>query len=304
MDQNNPIFRQVSLLVRTLPIVAEHECFALKGGTAINLFVRDLPRLSVDIDLAYLPVEDWQTSLKAIDQAILEIKSALESRLGAKIQATKLAGTDGHTGLVITLNKDKIKIEVTPVLRGSVHVSKVRPVRGQVEQRFGYAEMQVLSFEDLYGGKLCAALDRQHPRDLFDVKMLLENEGLSEELLKVFLVYLISHSRPMAELLHPNLLDITASYESEFEGMVITPVSQADLEQARLDLIDQIKNRLTDEDKQFLLSVKNREPNWAYLGLEHISALPAIRWKMQNLAKMDKKKHEQAVAKLEKVLYG
>ena len=50
--------RQAALLVRTIPLVDEERCFALKGGTAINLFVRDMPRLSVDIDLTYLPNHD------------------------------------------------------------------------------------------------------------------------------------------------------------------------------------------------------------------------------------------------------
>ncbi len=50
---NNPFTEQVRLLVALLPRVAKQECFALKGGTAINMFLRDMPRLSVDIDLAY-----------------------------------------------------------------------------------------------------------------------------------------------------------------------------------------------------------------------------------------------------------
>jgi predicted nucleotidyltransferase component of viral defense system len=68
---------QVSLLVRVLPLVAEENVFALKGGTAINLFVRDLPRLSVDIDLTYLPVEDRATSLANIDAAIRRIAAGI-----------------------------------------------------------------------------------------------------------------------------------------------------------------------------------------------------------------------------------
>lgn len=59
--------RQVELLVRTLPYIARHEAFALKGGTAINLFYREMPRLSVDIDLTYVPIEDRETTLKGID---------------------------------------------------------------------------------------------------------------------------------------------------------------------------------------------------------------------------------------------
>ena len=67
---------QVALLIRALPLVAEEPAFALKGGTAINLFVRDLPRLSVDIDLTYLPVED-----RAISVCHLETTPAPVKRL-------------------------------------------------------------------------------------------------------------------------------------------------------------------------------------------------------------------------------
>ena len=62
--------KQVALLVRVLPAVAAERCFALKGGTAINLFVRDLPRLSVDIDMTYVPVQSRAESLSAIDAAM------------------------------------------------------------------------------------------------------------------------------------------------------------------------------------------------------------------------------------------
>lgn len=65
--------KQVALLVRVLPAVAAERCFALKGGTAINLFVRDLPRLSVDIDMTYVPVQSRAESLSAIDAAMKRI---------------------------------------------------------------------------------------------------------------------------------------------------------------------------------------------------------------------------------------
>lgn len=69
---------QVALLIRILPFVAEEPDFALKGGTAINLFVRDMPRLSVDIDLTYLPVQDRKASLAAIDAAMKRIAALIE----------------------------------------------------------------------------------------------------------------------------------------------------------------------------------------------------------------------------------
>src|SRR5260370_18206595 len=71
--------KQVALLVRTLPLIAEEACFALKGGTAINLFIRDMPRLSVDIDLTYVPLQPYDTSLAAIDAAMGRIAARIKS---------------------------------------------------------------------------------------------------------------------------------------------------------------------------------------------------------------------------------
>ena len=79
-------------------------------------------------------------------------------------------------------------------------------------RRLGYAEMQVVALPDLYAGKIAAALDRQHPRDLFDILYLYENEGITDDLFKAFLVYLVSHNRPAHELLDPHLLDLESIY--------------------------------------------------------------------------------------------
>jgi predicted nucleotidyltransferase component of viral defense system len=196
--------QQVALLIRTIPFVAKEEAFALKGGMAINLFVRDMPRLSVDIDLTYLPVEDRTTSLAAIDAAMLQIKDRIEQGIpGAKVRPSRSADENIVTKLIVRAEDVQIKIEITPVLRGTVYDPVVMGVVPTVEDAFGFAEMQVVSFADLYAGKIVAALDRQHPRDLFDVRDLLAHEGINDELRRAFLVYMISHNRPMAEVLAP-----------------------------------------------------------------------------------------------------
>ncbi len=81
MIDSQPYRKQVSLLMRVLPIVAQEKCFALKGGTAINLFIRDMPRLSVDIDLAYLPVLPRDESLQEIDTALKNITTKIEKSI-------------------------------------------------------------------------------------------------------------------------------------------------------------------------------------------------------------------------------
>jgi len=175
-----------------------------------------------------------------------------------------------------------------------------------VEQEFGYAEIQVASLPDLYAGKICAALDRQHPRDLFDVKFLLENEGFTEDLRKTFLLFLISHQRPIAELLAPHRKDIRAIYVSEFMDMTAVNIHVEELEQARENLIALIHQQMTDDERNFLLSFKSRNPNWELLGLanvDEISRLPSVQWKLKNLIQMDGTKHQKALDKLRSVLF-
>ena len=184
--------RQVELLVRTLPHVAKERCFALKGGTAINLFVRNLPRLSVDLDLTYVPVADRAQSLADIEGALRRIGQRIrDASASARVQtgAPKEEGTINK--LFVREHDTQIKVEVTPVLRGCVFEPKERDVSEAVEEQFGFASIPVVSFPDLFAGKLVAALDRQHPRDLFDVNGLLSNEGIDDALRTAFIVYLV-----------------------------------------------------------------------------------------------------------------
>ena len=301
MDRNSIFYKQVQLLVRLLPIVNQEACFALKGGTAINLFVRDLPRLSIDIDLVYLPLDDRETALQNVRAALSRIAKKIKHDLPNSEIIAAHEGTDALR-LFVTLGDARVKIELSPVLRGSVFPPIIMDVKSSVEQEFGYAEMLVLSLPDLYAGKLCAALDRQHPRDLFDVKLLLENEGMSEELRKTFLVYLISHNRPISELIVPTRKNIHGIFEGEFANMTALPVTVEDLEKTREQFINTIRSSLTKQDKDFLLSFKAREPKWEQLGLDGVDQLPAVRWKLLNLQKMPKEKHDKALKALEEAL--
>lgn len=303
MDSTNPFYKQVGLLVQLLPIVGQQRCFALKGGTAINLFVRDLPRLSVDIDLAYLPMTDRDQALAEIDAALKAIAAEIGQRLP---DCTVTAQPNPGTGTLLKLNIEcsdaRVKIEVTPVLRGAVYEAEIRTVHTSVESQFGFAEVSLLSFNDLYAGKLCATLDRQHPRDLYDTLLLLDNEGISRDLIRAFIVYLIGHNRPMAELLAPRAKPLAEVYEAEFLGMAFDEVELDVLEATLPRLVETLIANLTDEDRAFLLSFKEGSPNWEHLGIPHIELLPAVRWKLLNLKRMNKKKRTEAIAKLEAVL--
>jgi len=302
MDRSSHYYKQVQLLMQVIPFVAEQKCFALKGGTAINLFVRDLPRLSVDIDLVYLPMKTRNEALVDICQALDVISVNIKRALPGTEIVEAYKDKKDALRLIVMRGGVQIKIELSPVLRGTVFEPVVMEVCNGVEEEFGFAEIAVVALPDLYAGKICAALDRQHPRDLFDVKLLLENEGLTDNLRKALLVYIASHNRPMSELLRPQLKDITSLYEGEFSNMAENEVSLAELEKVRKHLIALIHQGLTQNERQFLLSFKKRETNWGLLGLKGVSDLPAIKWKQINLSKMTIDKHREAYDKLAKVL--
>lgn len=296
-------FKQAELLLRILPIIEKEEVFALKGGTAINFFLRNLPRLSVDIDLAYIPVNDRDIALRDIHIHLLRISEEIKRRIpGTGIVLKRIHGTDQLNGIVVIGSGGggiTVKIEPNLVIRGTVYPPEIRELSKKAQDLFEMSlKTRVLSFHDLYAGKICAALDRQHPRDLFDIHLFLNNEGFSTETRKAFIVYLISHPRPMVEILNPQNKDIRDVYEKEFQGMITENIPVEVLEKSREDLVQKIREELTDNERRFILSVKEAKPVWELLGLEGVEDLPAIKWKLMNLSRMDSEKHKEALRKL------
>ncbi|MDX8526653.1 nucleotidyl transferase AbiEii/AbiGii toxin family protein [Mesorhizobium sp. MSK_1335] len=292
---------QVALLVRLLPFIAQEEVFALKGGTAINLFYRDMPRLSVDIDLTYLPVRERAESLADIDETLNRIVAAATRGI-PKLDARRIeGGGGGATRIRARLDGAEVKIETSPVTRGVVHDPEKRTVSPTVEDEFGFASIQVVSFEDLFSGKLHAAVDRQHPRDLFDVKLLYENEGFTDALFRTFLVYVASSPRPVQELIKPNLSPLDEPFVQEFAGMTTIPVTVEDLAAARDRLLADIDSRMDDTAREFLIGLHDGELDFEAIGLPQAANLPAIRWKLLNLKKLiaeNPDKHAEQKAEL------
>lgn len=290
---------QVRLLVRLIPLVAEEPDFALKGGTAINLFHRDLPRYSVDIDLIYLPIKDRAESLEAIANALGRLAIRIESALAGARATIVSGGGNQETRIIVDTQEAKVKIEVSPVMRGTLFPPQSMVVHQAVEEQFGFAEMPVIAFEELFAGKIIAALDRAHPRDLFDVHHLLHSEGISDALFRAMLIYLISSGRPMHELLDPGPIDIADIYTKEFEGMTTEELPLDVLYAAREQLIRELRQRLSGKAAAFLESVHNCEPDFDLIGLPQAADLPAVKWKLMNLKKFMASDPDRHAAQLE-----
>ncbi|MBS0271180.1 MAG: nucleotidyl transferase AbiEii/AbiGii toxin family protein [Proteobacteria bacterium] len=294
---------QVKLLLRILPYFMREKRFALKGGTAINLFYQNMPRLSVDIDLTYLPIEGRKPSFAKIDDAFLGIVEDLKLRFPTlRIQPIKT--NEGNIKQIVFREfKAAIKVEINHILRGTVRLPHTQDLCLNAQETFeSFVRATCLSREDLYAGKICAALDRQHPRDLFDIRIFLEKNTLDVLLRKCFIIYLISNNRPISELINPNRLDMRSLYENEFQGMSLIPMRYEELVEAREDLIQRLDEGLTDRERKFLISFKSGEPDWDLLEIKNAESFPSIQWKLQNIGKMDRKKHQLAIDELKRKL--
>ncbi len=272
--------RQVALLLNVLPEVAKEPCFALHGGTAINLFVRNMPRLSVDIDLTYLPIEDRETSLQHISDTLERIQTILRSIL----PNTRISLLPETSKLLIAHQGVQVKLEVNQTNRGALYEPQKLPLCDKAKEEFEvFCEVPIVGEGQLYGGKICAALDRQHPRDLFDVKYFLENTEFTDVYKEGLLLAILSSNRPIEELLYPNFLDQKATLTNQFEGMTNEPFEYTDFEQARETLLEQIHQSLTSKDKEFLISFQSLHPDWTVYDFE---PFPSVQWKLQNLQRL------------------
>jgi predicted nucleotidyltransferase component of viral defense system len=290
---------QVVLLLTVLPEVAKEKCFALHGGTAINLFVRDLPRLSVDIDLTYLPIENRETSLTHIAEALERIKLNIEKVIrGVRITPRLSAGK-----LQISTGKVDIKIEVNLVNRGCISDPVEMILCDKAQTEFdAFCSIPVVPIGQLFGGKIVAALDRQHPRDLFDIKSLLETEGFTEKIKEGFLLCLLCSDRPINEIITPNFQDQRSALSNQFAGMTDESFHYEAYEQVRTKLVQTIHENLTEQDKEFLLSFKDTAPDW---NIHDFQKFPSIQWKLQNLKKLKESnpdKHKIQIEELRRKL--
>ncbi len=289
------------MLLEVLPYACQDFRVALKGGTAINLFLRNMPRLSVDIDLVYLPLEDRKKTFKNIHSILNEIKMNLEREMNFSVTSSHPLGSDKEVKLFVRRSNVEIKIEPNFTIRGTLFGPVKKDACALVYSEFRKElQIQCVALPDVFGGKLVAALDRQHPRDFFDVKYLLDHEGITSEIKEAFLFYLISHNRPLHEVLDPNAQDIRERFENEFHGMAQQDVAIQELEAIRDTLPDHLRSVLTENDKEFLVSFFDSDPKWDLF--KDVSEYPSVKWKLLNQKKMDSKRKSLQRKQLNKAL--
>lgn len=296
--------KQVLLLLDILPEIAKEDVFALHGGTAINLFCLNMPRLSIDIDLTYIPASDNRNvDLQNIRSALERIKDRLRKRIN-NISFTDPVRAEQELKLICITPEAMVKIEVNQINRGIIADTELVVLCDKAQEAFNkFCEVRMVPRKQLWGGKINAALDRQHPRDLFDIQNLINEVGYSPDIKEGFIFFLLCSKRPIHELLNPHSIDQSTVFESQFHGMTDVFFGKKEYQETREQLIKMINKSLTTDDKEFLLAFAKGEPDWTKVDY---SKYPAIRWKLLNIKKLkdsNLQKHQEQIEMLKHSLF-
>ena len=293
---NETYRKQVALLIRIIPLVFRVKDFAVHGGTAINLFYRNLNRYSVDIDITYIPIDDREVSLKAISTHLSALKTSIEKA----VPGISVIHKEKVWKLLCTKDGINVKIEVNGIKRGLIGASEKMQLCKKARDEFGmtcYAN--IVSWSQLFGGKIAAALSRQHPRDLFDCREITDMDF--EDVKSGFMLCLLGSDKPIVESLSPNPINQKEALDNQFEGMTDEPFSYEDYETSRSNLIKVVNQGLNENDRDFLISFENGVPDWNLCCAGDLSPYPSVKWKLKNIAALKKKnpqKHKEGVSKL------
>jgi len=293
---NSEYAKKVEILLRMIPLVTEEGVFAVHGGSAINLFVRNLPRYSVDIDLTYIPLEDRNSSLLHINEHL----NSIAVKAKKAFRGMHIVEKPDNCKLLCEYQGCQIKIEVNQTKRGIIGGDVIRkPVCDKAQEGFGmYCETDIVPMTLLYGGKIAAALSRQHPRDLFDVKYMEYPFAQTREGL---LFCLLGSDRPIHESFAPSLIDQHDALANQFEGMTDIPFTYEEFEQTREKLIKDVNALVTPEDKAFLLSFEGVEPDWDNFEFSYFKDYPSVKWKQMNLQKLKSQNPQKLMIEVEKL---
>lgn len=294
---NKEYAEKVEVLLRLLPIVMDEKVFAVHGGSAINLFVRDLPRYSVDIDLTYIPIEGREESLEHINDHLMSIADKAKRAFRGMHIVPKLATSK----LLCEYQGKQVKVEVNQTKRGIIGGDvQTLPLCKKAQDEFSmYCEADIVPMTLLYGGKIAAALSRQHPRDLFDVKYM---EYPLAETREGLLFCLLGSDRPIHESFAPNLLDQHDALANQFDGMTDVPFTYEEFEQTRTQLIQDVFALMTAADKSFLVSFEQGEPDWGNFDFSYFKDYPSVQWKLLNLQHLKKQNPIKLTAEASKLL--
>jgi hypothetical protein len=266
----------------------------------ITFVIASCDNFSVDIDVTYTPVKSREESFTEIHKNLSLLKEKIKAIVPNIVIAEK------PNKIYCTQKGLMVKIEVSGTKRGLIEPSEMRSLCVKAQNEFETSnKARIVSLSQLYGGKITAALDRQHPRDLFDVKLMFNVVTDFAQVKKGFLYCLLGGDRPIVESLSPNRIDQQETLIKQFSGMTDIPFSYSDYEETREHLIDFIHSNLTREDKEFLIAFEAGDNLSQFTDYQEYLQFPSVQWKLHNISKLKEinpGKLKDNIEKLEKAV--
>lgn len=265
------------------------------------MFHNNLPRLSVDVDLTYIPIEDRDASILNINKGLFKIAQEIE-KLNLK---ANIIGNDIQKKISCYNHNTQIIIEPNYILRGTVFLPERKEICISLKKQFGNISITTLSYEEVYAGKLCASLDRGHPRDIFDVYYLYKNGEITDGMVKCFIVYSLCHnSKSIYGLLngktrHQNN-EIKKLLETSFYGMTNISFTMEDYMRTQIKLREDLKKKILSY-KNFINNFYNLTVDIKNAPFKNFYDLPGVKWRMLNLEKLYLSNNDEFIRQRENV---
>ena len=289
-DTLEKVFRLTEILNFLNTDTLTKDCLALKGGTAINLTIFDLPRLSVDIDL------DFTQNIGREEMLIVreKLKTTLQKYMAANGYDLSPKSKFPHAldSFVFTYTncggvKDNIKVEINYSLRA--HILPIERVETTVLGKT--VGVRRLAKTELFASKIVALLSRTAPRDLYDIHNMIRQSVFFDEeteLLKKSVVFYRALNDQAAEAFDSSVIDALRPYE--IKTMLLPVIHRKefiDLPQMKQTVKEYLSDLLilTDEEQAFLSDFTNKRysPEKLFSDtviLDLIRSHPMVEWKM------------------------
>ena len=226
---------------------------------------------------------------------------AIHSELNLVVLKLRTAGMNCRLGdrsedatCNIESNGTSVKVEINKIGRGTLLPPVSMTLCEKAADFFDCdLTLPLLAPEEIYAGKFMAALSRQHPRDLYDVREFFRHKEITPLLADCFVAYLLMGKEPLHEaLFSPDNLEKT-SFTKNTEGMLLSPCSWDDLLPVRHQLQFALIESITEKHKQFLLSFVNASPDFSLMPFPHLKDMPSVKWKLKNLRKLKSQNPEK-----------
>ncbi len=271
--------------------------FALKGGTALNLYGLNMPRLSLDVDLVFLPEVKAEEASWLQGEALFQFQKLIEQRLPDAEVMSRLDSAQNINALVVRLRRIETAVELVPTTRGHLYPLEKKNLcaLGRIYWHHPLPA-QLVSWAEVCAGKFMARLERQKARDLMDCDNILKLGPIDDQIRLAFLVEILGRGMPTVRMNSQNLVEtiwfplspadlwtgeprpVDRVDWSSLTRLVAKPMLRSELDSVQDVLRQELLVKMPAYHKDFLLMWVRGTPHWSLLDYPRLEDRPILQY--------------------------